>query len=164
MRINEISELADLDGIKSQDLKLMKYCQGLKQNDRLYDLLMEMEPKSWASAQEIKRKHAKNIALKADLVEATPKNQGHVVNAMSGGSRNPTPRPSSQSPGKQRKKYDTNTRGRDRARGGEAQSSGMSSRNPATVESVGTAMNLQTTTTPIIAQSLKRPKMIQVDL
>ena len=34
----------------------------------------------------------------------------------------------------------------------------------ATVEYVGTAMNLQTTTTPIIAQSLKRPKMIQVDL
>ena len=34
----------------------------------------------------------------------------------------------------------------------------------ATVESVGTAMKLQTTTTQILAQSLKRPKMIQVDL
>ena len=44
MRIDEISELADLDGIKSQYLKL-KYCQGLKQNDRLYNKLMEMEPK-----------------------------------------------------------------------------------------------------------------------
>ena len=43
-------ELADLDGIKSQDLKLMKYCQGLKQSDRLYDKLMKMEPKSWARA------------------------------------------------------------------------------------------------------------------
>ena len=40
-RINQISELADLDGIKSQDLKLMKFCQGLKQSDRLYDKLME---------------------------------------------------------------------------------------------------------------------------
>ena len=29
MRINEISDLADLDSIKSQDLKLIKYCQGL---------------------------------------------------------------------------------------------------------------------------------------
>ena len=85
MRINEISELADLDSIKSQDLKLMKYCQGLKQDVRFYDLLMEMEPKSWARAQEIIRKHAQSIALKADLVEARPKNQGHVMNAMLGG-------------------------------------------------------------------------------
>ena len=89
----------------------------------MYDKLMEMDPKSWARAQEIIRKHAQDIALKADLVEVTPKNQGHVVNAMSGGSRNPTPRPSSQCSGKQRKKYDTNTRGRDKARGGEARSS-----------------------------------------
>ena len=46
------------------------------------------------------------------------------------GSSNPTPRPSSQFPGKQRKKYDTNTRGRDKARGGAAQSSGRSSQDP----------------------------------
>ena len=56
MRINELSELADLDSIQSQDLKLMKYCQGLKPEDKLYDLLMEMEPKSWARAQEIIRR------------------------------------------------------------------------------------------------------------
>ena len=73
MRINEMAELADLDSIKSQDLKLMKYCQGLKQDDILYDLLMEMEPKSWARAQEIIRKHSQSMALKADLVEARPK-------------------------------------------------------------------------------------------
>ena len=68
------------------------------------------------------------MALKADLVGATPKNQGHVV--MAGGSKNTTPRPLSQSPGTQSKKYDTNKRGRDRARGGEAQSSGRSRRDP----------------------------------
>ena len=33
IRINETSQLADLDNIKSQDLMLMKYCQGLKQED-----------------------------------------------------------------------------------------------------------------------------------
>ena len=82
----------------------MKYCQGLKQDDRLYDLLMEMEPKNWARAQEIITKQAQSMALKADLVEARPKNQGHVMNAMSGGGGHPTPRPLSQSPGKQRKK------------------------------------------------------------
>ena len=68
MRINELSELADLDSIKSQDLKLMKYCQGLKPEDKLYDLLMDMEPKSWARPQEFIRKYAQNMALKADLV------------------------------------------------------------------------------------------------
>ena len=31
---------------------------------------MEMEPKSWARAQEIIRRYAQNQALKADLVEA----------------------------------------------------------------------------------------------
>ena len=130
-RINQVSELADLDGIKSQNLKLMKFCQGLKQSDRLYDKLMEIDPKSWARAQEIIRKHAQSQAFKADLVESTPKNQGHVVMALSGGSGNPTPRPLSQSPGKQRKKYYTNTRWRDRAKGvGEALSSGRSSREP----------------------------------
>ena len=66
--------------------------------------------------------------MKADLVESRPKNQGLIVSAMSGGSKNATPRPSSQSPGKQRKKYDTNTRGRERAKGGESQSSGRNSR------------------------------------
>ena len=71
----------------------MKYCQGLKQNDRLYDKLMEMEPKSWATTHEIIKRHAQNMALKADLVEATSKNQGHVVMAMSWGNGNPTPRP-----------------------------------------------------------------------
>ena len=97
---NEISELADLDRIQSKDLKLMKYFQIVKQDDRW----MEMEPKSWARAQEIIRKHAQNMALNADLVEARLKNQGPVMNAMSGESRNPTPRPLSQFPGKQRKK------------------------------------------------------------
>ena len=72
MRINELAELADLDSISSQDLKLMKYCQGLKPDDKLYDLLMNMEPKSWTKAQEVIRIYAQNMALKADLVEARP--------------------------------------------------------------------------------------------
>ena len=88
---------------------------------------MEMDLKSLANAQEIIRQHAQSQALKADLVESTPKCQRHVVMALSGGSSNPTPRPSSQSPGKQRMKYDTNTRGREKGRGGEAQRSGRSS-------------------------------------
>ena len=66
-KINQISEIADLEGIKSQDLKLMKFCQRLKQSDMLYDKLVEMEPKAWARAQEIIRKYAQSQALKADL-------------------------------------------------------------------------------------------------
>ena len=120
--------MADVDSIQSQDLTLIKYCQGLKPEDKLYDLLMEMEPKSWARAQEIIRRYAQNMALKADLVEARPKGQSRVMNSMSGGQRNQTPRPSSHSPGKQRKKYDKDTKGRDKTRGGEASKSGRNSR------------------------------------
>ena len=50
MRINEEGELADLESIKAQDVKLMKYCNGLKSEDSLYDLLMDMEPKGWEKA------------------------------------------------------------------------------------------------------------------
>ena len=82
---------------------------------------MEMEPKSWARAQEIIRRYAQNQALKADLVDARPKGQGNSMNSMSGGQRKQTPRHSSQSPGKQRKKYDKNPRGRDKTREGEAE-------------------------------------------
>ena len=108
----------------------MKFCQGLHKTDRLYDKLMDMEVKSWSSAQEIIRKYAQSQALKADLVERTHKNQGHIVMKLSEGSSSPAPRPSSQSPGKQRKKYDSGFRGREKTRGGEAQGSERSSRDP----------------------------------
>ena len=35
MRINKESELADLERLKPQEIKLMKFCQGLKAEDRL---------------------------------------------------------------------------------------------------------------------------------
>ena len=49
-RINQKSELENLEGIKAQDLQLMKYCQGLHKTDRLYDKLMDMAVKSGATA------------------------------------------------------------------------------------------------------------------
>ena len=55
-KINQVSELANLEGIKAQDLQLMKFCQGLNKMDRLYDMLMEMDPNYWSRAQEIIRK------------------------------------------------------------------------------------------------------------
>ena len=63
------------------------------------------------------QKYAQSQALKADLVESAPKNQGHIVMKLSGDSI-PSQRPSSQSPWKQRKKYDpgSQTRGRDKTR------------------------------------------------
>ena len=62
----------------------MKFCQGLHKTDHLYDKLMDMEVKSWATAQEIIKKYSQSQALKADLVESAPKSQGHIVNQMSG--------------------------------------------------------------------------------
>ena len=78
-RINQQGELANLEGIKAQNLQLIKYCQGLHKTYRLYDKLMDTEIKSWATAQEIIKKYAKSQALKADLVESAPKNQGHII-------------------------------------------------------------------------------------
>ena len=83
----------------------MKYCQGLHKTDRLYDKLMDMEAKSWATAQEIIKKYAQSQALKADLVESAPKNQEHIVMKMSGDS-SLSQRSASRSPEGQRKKYD----------------------------------------------------------
>ena len=150
-RINQQSELAHLEGIKAQDLQLMKFCQGLHKTDRLYDKLMDMEVKSWSSAQEIIRKFAQRQALKANLVESTPKNQGHIVMKLSEGSSSPAPRPSSQSPGKQRKKYNSGSRGREKTRGGEAQGSGWSSRRPRVVEPLDQLVSVQLAITQLMA-------------
>ena len=57
MRIDDMAKLADLESIKVQGLKLMKYCQRLKSEDKLYDLLMDMEHKGWQQAKQIIRKH-----------------------------------------------------------------------------------------------------------
>ena len=158
--IYETSELVDLDNIKSEDLKLMKYCQGLKKEDRLYNLLMEMEPKSWSRAQEIIRKYAQSMAKKADLVESRPKNQGHIMNAMSGGSENPAPRPSSQSPVEKEKNMIPIQEGEKEPRAESPKAVEETAEALATVEPVGTAMRLQTTTTQTLAQSLRKEKMI----
>ena len=116
-RINQQAELANIEGIKAQNLQLMKYYQGLHKTDRLYDKLMDMEVKSWATAQEIIKNYAQSQALKAELVESTPKNQGHIVMKISGDS-GPSQWSTSRSPGGQRKKYDpgSQTRGRDKTK------------------------------------------------
>ena len=117
-----------------------------------------------ARAQEILRKCAQNMALKADLVKATPKNQRHVGNAMSGGAvtqhqghganlqgnkeRNMTPIQEEETEQEEeRLKVVEGAAG-----------------NPATVESVGTVMKFQTSTSPIHAHFLRIIKMIQEDL
>ena len=86
--------------------------------------------KFWARAQEIIRQQAQSKALKADLVKSTPKSQGHVVMALSVARSNLTKAIESVSRETDKKKYDTNTRGREKLRGGEAQSSKRSSRDP----------------------------------
>ena len=92
MRINEERELADLQTIKPQEIKLIKFCQGLEAEDRLYNLITEMDPMGWEEAKVIIRRHS------ADLVKHRPKVSEHVVNSISGASRSPSP-----SPGQQKK-------------------------------------------------------------
>ena len=67
------------------------------------------------------------FALKADLGEARPKGHGHVINSMPGGLRS-----LSQSPGKQRKKYDEDIRGRDKTSGENLPKAEETAENPAT--------------------------------
>ena len=115
-----------MENIRAQDIQLMKFCQGLNKSDCLYDKLMVMEVPSWARAQKIIKKHSQSMAQKAVLVDSAPKTQGRVLNQMSGSSGT---RPTSLSPGGQRRKLDTDTRGRDKTkaqahhnnRGGKAQ-------------------------------------------
>ena len=58
------------------------YWQGLKPEDKLHDLLMDMEPKGWIRDQEVMRRYTQNMALKADMWEHRPKGQSHVINNM----------------------------------------------------------------------------------
>ena len=60
---------------------------------------MEMDIKSWASAQEIIKKCAENQALKTDHVKSAPKAQGQMLLKLSGVEQSPTQRPSSHPPG-----------------------------------------------------------------
>ena len=106
--------------------------------DRLYDKLIEMDPKSWSRAQKIIRKYAQSQALKSDLVDSTPKNQGHVVMALSGLSGSPTPRPSSQSPEKQRKNMAPIQGGETKPEEGRPRAVGGTARTLATVGYAGT--------------------------
>ena len=46
MRIDAEAELADLKSFKPQEIKLMEFCQGLK-DDRLYEKITEMDPRGW---------------------------------------------------------------------------------------------------------------------
>ena len=83
------SQLAHLEGIKAQDIQLMKFCQGLHKSDRLSDKIMDLEVKAWASAQEIIIKYAERQAFKANLVESAPKAQGQMLMKLSGGEQSP---------------------------------------------------------------------------
>ena len=78
--------------------------------------------------------------------------------ALSGGTGNPTPRPSSQSPGKQRKKYDTNTKGRDKAKEVRPRAVEGAAGTLATVESSGTVTRSQMITLPTHAPSHRKRK------
>ena len=83
MRIDKEGELADLETLKPQEIKSMKFCQGLKAEDRLYSLITEMDPRGLEAANVIIRKHIAVMALKADLVKHRPRGSGHVVNSIS---------------------------------------------------------------------------------
>ena len=45
LRIDAESDLADLESLKPQEIKLMKFCQGLKSDDILCEKLTEMDPR-----------------------------------------------------------------------------------------------------------------------
>ena len=101
MRIDAESELADLETLKPQESKLLKFCQELKSEDQLYEKITEIDPRGWEQAKVITRKHTAAMDLKADLVRHKPRGSGHVVNSISGA---PTRSPSL-SPGQQRRRY-----------------------------------------------------------
>ena len=62
---------------------MKKFCQGLHKSDRLYNKIIDIDIKSWASVQKIIKKYAENQALKADLVKSAPKAQGQMLMKLS---------------------------------------------------------------------------------
>ena len=153
MRIDEEGELANLQRLKAQELKLMKFCQGLKAEDRLYDLIIEMDPRGWEDAKVIIRKHTAVMALKADLVEHRPRGSGHMVNSISGAPRFP-----SQSPVQQRKKYNNENRGRNRTPHGKGRDSSQGRRNSRNSSNTRLCYNCDKITTHFAATCPKPKK------
>ena len=92
---------ADLQSLKPQEIKFMKFCQGLKSEDRLYEKITEMDPRGWEEEKLIIRKHTAAASLKAGL-EHRAGGSGHVANRISG------------TPKKQQRRYNNENRGRNR--------------------------------------------------
>ena len=63
MRIDNEGELVDLETFKPQEIQKTKNFQGLKAEDRLYDLITEMYPREWEQAMVIIRKNTAAMAL-----------------------------------------------------------------------------------------------------
>ena len=84
-RLQQAAEMADLETIQAQELKFMKYCQGLKPEDKLYDLLMETDHPTWEKALEIIRKHQISECVKAEIGDG--KTTKHALNSVSGDTR-----------------------------------------------------------------------------
>ena len=83
----------------------------MKTDDKLSDLLMDMENPGWEQALQVIRKHVISEAVKAEIGDGKPKGDRHVVNNMSGETQ-----AASQSPGSSKKKYDKEHRGREKSR------------------------------------------------
>ena len=84
-RLQQAAEMADLESIKAQELKFLKYCQGLKPDDKLYDLLMAMDNPNWEKALEFKQKHQISECVKAEIGDG--KTTKHALNSVSGDTR-----------------------------------------------------------------------------
>ena len=108
-RLEQAAEMANLEDIQAQELKFLKYCQGLKTDDKLYDLLMEMVNPNWEKALEIIQKHEIAESVKSEIGDG--KNSKHAYNAVSGGDT----RAASQSP---KRKHEREARGRDKNKPG----------------------------------------------
>ena len=79
-RIDEEVDLADLENIKSQELKLMKFCHGL--NDKLLNTkICKQETKGWEETKALVRKYAATQTLQTGL-EKKKADKGHVVNSL----------------------------------------------------------------------------------
>ena len=107
MRIDAEAELADMQSMIPQEIKLMNLCQGLK-DESMYAKITDMETRGWEEAKALIRNHTAAASLKADL-ERKIGGFGHVVNSISAaGNQSP-----SQLPG-QRRRHDNEQRERNR--------------------------------------------------
>ena len=89
LRIQEQAELGDLEDIRPQELMMMKFCQGFKDQD-LQKKICKMKSRSWEEVKVLIWDYESSTKMQSSLVKGKGEKMHHM---LSSGGRSPSPRP-----------------------------------------------------------------------